>query len=157
MQRCVKLTLVPVVYFAKPICLFVLGFCGLLHPFFNSKERYVEKSLIAPWFLKEYDSLLTLETYTIQIKYNNKKSISFRFIQQLCLNNEYEEMTQQQKGFLLLWYNYCHFKIVISKWHFFCHLMWKTFCHFYGANSIKTNLRTCNWQTIWLISYKSIN
>ena len=61
------------------------------------------------------------------------------------------------KAFLLLWYNYRLFKIVISKWQFFCHLMWKTFCHFYRANSIKTNLLTCNLLTKWSVSYKSIN
>ena len=35
--------------------------------------------------------------------------------------------------------------------------MWKTFCHFYRADSIKTNLLTCNLLTKWSVSYKSIN
>ena len=28
-----------------------------------------------------------------------------------------------------------------------CDLMWKTFCHSSGVNSIKTNLQTCHWWT----------
>ena len=39
----------------------------------------------------------------------------------------------------------------------FWHLLWKTFCYFDRANSIKTNLQTCNLQTIQSISYKSIH
>ena len=31
------------------------------------------------------------------------------------------------------------------------------FCHFYRANSIKTNLLTCNLWTKWSVSYKSVN
>ena len=34
--------------------------------------------------------------------------------------------------------------------------MWKTFCHFYRANSIKTNSLTCNLLTKWSVSYKSV-
>ena len=35
--------------------------------------------------------------------------------------------------------------------------MWKTFCHFYRANSIKTNSLTCNLWAKWFVSYKSVN
>ena len=47
--------------------------------------------------------------------------------------------------------------IYLKMWNFFCHLMWKMFCHFYRANSIKTNLLTCNLWTKWSVSYKSVN
>ena len=39
----------------------------------------------------------------------------------------------------------------------FWHLMWKMFCHSGGANSIKTNLQTCNLHTGQSINYKSLN
>ena len=39
----------------------------------------------------------------------------------------------------------------------FLHLMWNSFCHFYRANSTKTNLWTCNLWTKWSVSYKSLN
>ena len=39
----------------------------------------------------------------------------------------------------------------------FWHLMWKTFCHSGWANSIKTDLQTCNSRTGQYVSYKSVN
>ena len=59
------------------------------------------------------------------------------------------------KAFLLLCFSHPMTKISIWKCGYFCHLMWKTFCHFYRANSIKTNLLTCNLWTKWAVSYKS--
>ena len=39
----------------------------------------------------------------------------------------------------------------------FCHLMWKTFCHFYRANSIKTDILTCKLWTKWSVSYEFVD
>ena len=48
-------------------------------------------------------------------------------------------------------------KVEISKRYLFANLMWKTFCHTGGVNSIKTNLQTCNLWTGKYLSYKSVN
>ena len=82
------------------------------------------------------------------------------YVRNLAPTNFFSEIFQYSsfpKAFLLLWFYYYYFRIVIWKYRFLCHLMWKTFCHFYWANSTKTNLWTCNLWTKWFVSYKSLN
>ena len=48
-------------------------------------------------------------------------------------------------------------RCLLANVDYFWHLMWKTFCHLDGANSIKTALWTCNLWTEWSVTYKSVN
>ena len=74
----------------------------------------------------------------------NKPEIASR-----ALINWFSELNLALKPFLLLWQNLKWQKISICK----C----ENFLPFKRANSMETNLRTCNLQTSQFISYKSVN
>ena len=58
------------------------------------------------------------------------------------------------KTFLLLWQKLNWQNLSICKCELFLTLMWKTFCHLVGANSIENNLRACNSWTGRSVSCK---
>ena len=107
-----------------------------------------------------------------------RNSFNWLLIGLACFDNVYllgSILESFRKDFGMVWYDMTYYlelcrrrffyyvfhiqwqKYLFENVDFFWHLMWKTFCHFYRANSTKTNLWTCNLWIKWSVSYKSLN